>query len=47
MGQQAMQMLLTLMTAPTPSEAQVSDLVVKGQLIVRESSGPPRDPTNK
>jgi DNA-binding LacI/PurR family transcriptional regulator len=41
MGQQAMQMLLTLMSASTPSEAQVTDLVVKGQLVIRESSGVP------
>jgi len=45
MGQQAMQMLLALMAAPSPAEAQVSDIVVQGQLIVRESSGLPRDPT--
>ncbi len=44
MGRQAMQMLLTLMLAPTPSETQVSDVVVQGRLIVRESSGPPCDP---
>lgn len=40
MGEQAMQMALTLMSAPNLSEAQVSDIVVKGQLIVRASSGP-------
>ena len=45
MGQEAMQMTFALMKAPTPSEAQVSDIVVKGQLIVRESSGLPRDLT--
>jgi DNA-binding LacI/PurR family transcriptional regulator len=46
MGQQAMQMALALMTE-TPSDLQTSDISIKGQLIVRESSGPPRDPTNK
>ncbi len=35
MGQQAMQMALALMAAQAP----VSDIIVKGQLIVRESSG--------
>ncbi len=44
MGQQAMQMLLALMAAPSPAEAQVTDIIVQGQLIVRESSGTPRDP---
>jgi DNA-binding LacI/PurR family transcriptional regulator len=43
MGQQAMQMLLALMAAPSPAEAQVTNIIVQGQLIVRESSGPPRD----
>jgi LacI family transcriptional regulator, repressor for deo operon, udp, cdd, tsx, nupC, and nupG len=47
MGQQAMQMLLALMATPSPAEAQVTDIVVQGQLIIRESSGAPRDPTNQ
>ena len=38
MGKQAMQMALVLMSASNSSE--VSDIVVKGQLIVRGSSGP-------
>ena len=39
MGQQAMQMALDLMKAP--SGAQISDINIKGELIVRESSGVP------
>ena len=39
MGQQAMQMALDLMKAP--SGAQISDINIKGKLIVRESSGVP------
>jgi LacI family repressor for deo operon, udp, cdd, tsx, nupC, and nupG len=39
MGQQAMDMALTLMTADD-SGPPFSDIVVKGKLIVRESSGP-------
>jgi len=42
MGQQAMQMLLTLMAAPDPTAAPVADVIVQGQLVVRESSGLPR-----
>jgi DNA-binding LacI/PurR family transcriptional regulator len=37
MGQQATQMLLTLMSKT--SEGQVSDILIQGKLIVRESSG--------
>jgi len=44
MGRQAMQMLLTLMAATSPAETTVTDIVVCGQLIVRESSGLPRSP---
>jgi DNA-binding LacI/PurR family transcriptional regulator len=46
MGKQAMQMALELMSAS--SSSQVSDIIVKGQLIVRASSGPlaPGDKTN-
>jgi len=40
MGQQATQMALALMPAQNPSSAKVSDIVVKGQLVVRASSGP-------
>lgn len=40
MGQQAMQMALALMPAHAASAAEVSDIVVKGTLIVRSSSGP-------
>jgi len=40
MGQQAMQMALALMTE-TPSDLQTSDISIKGQLIVRESSSVP------
>jgi len=39
MGEQAMQMALALMSAKSLSGAEVSDVVVKGQLIVRQSSG--------
>jgi len=39
MGEQAMQMALALMLAQAPSSVKVSDIVVKGQLIVRASSG--------
>jgi len=38
MGRQAMNMALALMTADD-SDAPFSDVVVKGKLIVRESSG--------
>jgi DNA-binding LacI/PurR family transcriptional regulator len=41
MGQQAMQMALTLMNKAAP-ETPVSDVVIKGKLIVRESSDVPR-----
>jgi DNA-binding LacI/PurR family transcriptional regulator len=40
MGEQAMQMALALMATKSVSGAEVSDIVVKGQLIVRGSSGP-------
>jgi len=40
MGKQAMQMALALMPAPAPSAAEASDIIVKGKLIVRSSSGP-------
>ncbi len=41
LGQQAMRMALALMAAPSPAGAQVADIVVQGQLIVRQSSAPP------
>jgi LacI family repressor for deo operon, udp, cdd, tsx, nupC, and nupG len=40
MGKQAMQMALALMSAPALPAAEASDIVVKGTLIVRSSSGP-------
>ena len=42
MGQQAMQMALELMKNQAPTDGQISDISIKGQLIVRESSGCPR-----
>ncbi len=38
MGQRAMQMALALMKTKDPAEEGISDIIVKGQLIVRESS---------
>jgi DNA-binding LacI/PurR family transcriptional regulator len=38
MGQQAMGMALALMTAENPAEQGFANIVVKGQLVVRESS---------
>ncbi len=42
MGRQAMQMALGLMRSQTPTDSQVTDITIQGQLVVRESSGPPR-----
>jgi hypothetical protein len=39
MGQQAFQMALALMTATDPTQEGFSDITVRGQLVVRESSG--------
>lgn len=47
MGQQAMQMALDLMQRQTLADGQASDISIKGQLIVRESSGPPRAPASE
>jgi DNA-binding LacI/PurR family transcriptional regulator len=44
MGQQAVQMALELMGAKDLGEHAASDVVVRGQLIVRESSGPVQNP---
>jgi DNA-binding LacI/PurR family transcriptional regulator len=38
MGQQAFQMALALMTATDPTQEGFSDITVKGQLVVRQSS---------
>ena len=38
MGRLAMEMLLTLMTADDPASMELSDIVVKGELVVREST---------
>jgi DNA-binding LacI/PurR family transcriptional regulator len=45
MGKQAMDMLLTLIPHQEPQDAAVSDVILRGRLIVRESSGAPRRPT--
>jgi LacI family repressor for deo operon, udp, cdd, tsx, nupC, and nupG len=42
MGQRAMRMALALMGAEDPVQEGISDVIVKGQLIVRESSGAER-----
>jgi DNA-binding LacI/PurR family transcriptional regulator len=47
MGQQAVQMALELMETEGHGEQETSDVVVKGQLIVRESSGPVQDPRQR
>jgi DNA-binding LacI/PurR family transcriptional regulator len=39
MGRQALQMALTLMTAEDPTAEGFSNIVLRGQLVVRESSG--------
>lgn len=39
MGQQAMQMALALMKAQDPAEEGLSNVIVKGRLVVRESTG--------
>jgi DNA-binding LacI/PurR family transcriptional regulator len=39
MGQWAMEMVLSLMKAKESAEINLSDLLVQGELIVRESSG--------
>jgi DNA-binding LacI/PurR family transcriptional regulator len=41
MGQQATEMVLALMKAQASNDVQTADIVIKGQLIVRESSGVP------
>ena len=47
MGQQAMQMALELMKDQQPTEGKTLDISIKGQLIVRESSGCPRALANE
>jgi DNA-binding LacI/PurR family transcriptional regulator len=47
MGQQAVQMALELMGTEDLGKHDVSDVVVKGQLIVRESSGGVRNPKHR
>jgi DNA-binding LacI/PurR family transcriptional regulator len=47
MGTQAMEMVLDLMSSPGDVEASGSNLVVSGELVVRESSGAPVRPTEQ
>jgi len=41
MGQQATEMVLALIKAQASNDVQAADISIKGQLIVRESSGVP------
>ena len=47
MGQQALQMALELMGTEDLGEQIASDVVVRGKLIVRESSGAVQDPKDR